>query len=134
MPVLSSESSIYPVTRDALVSFQKNLDARLQDLTLVTLVRDNAIRGAGASVSNGHLVVRAYEVARHMPAHTPQTGKTDAHHAAFCWPIPEIAWTRLSSVTSAAVNSRMMRPWNIARMRSDTCNTSGISDEITMTA
>ena len=53
------------------------------------------------------------------------------------WPvpaIPEIAWISLSSVTSSDVKVRMIRPEYIATIRSDTCSTSGISDEITITA
>jgi uncharacterized protein (TIGR00730 family) len=46
----------------------------------------------------------------------------------------EIAWIRLSSVTSSEVNSRMIRPLYIATIRSETCSTSGISELITITA
>lgn len=54
--------------------------------------------------------------------------------AALSVPMPEIACTRLSSDTSAAVNSRMTRPWYMATILSETCSTSGISELITMTA
>lgn len=55
-------------------------------------------------------------------------------HATLSVSMPEIAATRLSSVTSSVVKLRMIRPWNIATIRSETCITSGISDEITITA
>ena len=54
--------------------------------------------------------------------------------ASFSGVIPEIACTRLSSVTSSEVKVRMIRPWNMAIMRSETLRTSGISELMTMTA
>ena len=45
----------------------------------------------------------ADEVPRHRRAHAAEPGKADAHHAALSGRCPEIAWIRLSSVTSSEV-------------------------------
>ena len=46
--------------------------------------------------------------------------------------IPEIVFTSLSLVTSAALNSRISRPQHIPITRSEAFKISGISEEITM--
>jgi len=48
--------------------------------------------------------------------------------------MPEMAWMRLSSVTSSQVKVQMISPENMAMIRSLTCSTSGISELITITA
>ncbi len=91
-------------------------------------VRGGATRGAGTR--GGAAGTPALGMSSARPPRVPARHWRQAASPE----MPEIAWIRLSSVTSSAVNSRMISPWYIATIRSETCRTSGISEEITMTA
>lgn len=94
-------------------------------------------RAFQVAIPDYDFVTGAHEIERHWPPHAAEAGKSDPHQAAALplpLPIPEIAWTRLSSLTSLEVNSRVMRPWYIATTRSETPRISGISEEMTITA
>lgn len=92
-----------------------------------------AARTAGTGAGNAVTTAVAWHSGPgHSAAALPSLQATSV--ACAPGPMPEIAWIRLSSVTSSDRKVRMMRPEYMAMMRSDTCSTSGISELMTMTA